>query len=112
MNEKTYNNPVELALDEIGGKWKMPILWRLRERKWRYAELKRDLRKVTHKMLTEQLRELEQNGYLSRTVYPTVPPKVEYSLTRKGRSVIPVIQVIRKWGISLMADRKHHGRAR
>ncbi len=95
---KTYNNPVELALDVVGGKWKMPILWRLQEKKWRYGELKRSLGAVTHKILTEQLRELERDGLISRQAYPTVPPKVEYALTKKGRSVIPIIKHLRDWG--------------
>lgn len=96
---KHYNNPVELALDVIGGKWKMPILWRLKDRVWRYGELKRSMGKVTHKMLAQQLKELETAGLIRRKVYPTVPPKVEYSLTPQGRKVIPVIKKIRDWGI-------------
>lgn len=95
---KSYNNPVELALDVVGGKWKMPILWRLHEKKWRYGELKRSLGAVTHKILTEQLRELEHDGLIARTVYPAVPPKVEYSITKRGRSVIPIIKQLREWG--------------
>lgn len=95
---KSYNNPVELSLEIVGGKWKMPILWRLQEKTWRYGELKRNLGNVTHKMLTEQLRELERDGLIHREVYQVVPPKVEYSLTRKGRSVIPIIAKLRAWG--------------
>jgi DNA-binding HxlR family transcriptional regulator len=96
---KYYNNPVELALDIIGGKWKMPILWRLKDRVWRYGELKRSVGIVTQKMLAQQLKELESSGLIKRKVYPTVPPKVEYSLTTDGRRVIPVIKKIRDWGI-------------
>lgn len=96
---KSYNNPVELALDVIGGKWKMPILWRLKDRVWRYGELKRSLGNVTHKMLAQQLKELENAGLIKRKVYPTVPPKVEYTLTAQGRKVIPVIKKLRDWGI-------------
>ena len=62
-----YQNPVELAMHVIGGKWKMPILWRLRERVWRYNELRRDLKQVTHKMLTQQLRELDTRAELLLT---------------------------------------------
>lgn len=96
---KYYNNPVELALDIIGGKWKMPIMWRLKDRKWRYGELKRSVGNVTHKMLAQQLKELENAGLVKRKVYPAVPPKVEYSLTAEGKKVIPVIKKLRDWGI-------------
>jgi len=91
FKEKKYNNPVELSLDVIGGKWKMPIIWRLREDTLRYGEIRKSLPKVTHKMLTQQLRELESDEIIIRKVYPEVPPKVEYSLTLLGKSVIPVI---------------------
>ena len=100
FRDKKYNNPVELALDIVGGKWKMPILWRSDERIWRFNELKRSLGRVTHKMLTEQLRELEEDGLVFRKVYPEVPPKVEYSLTPLGQTVIPMIHQLRDWGIA------------
>lgn len=98
FKEKKYNSPVELSLDVIGGKWKMPILWRLKDGSKRYGELRRSLQKVTHKMLTQQLRELEQDEIITRKVYPEVPPKVEYDLTLLGKSVIPVIDLLREWG--------------
>lgn len=93
-----YNNPVELSLDVIGGKWKIPILWRLKDGSKRYGELQRSLPKVTHKMLTQQLRELELDEIISRKVYSEVPPKVEYNLTLLGKTVIPVIDLLREWG--------------
>ncbi|SFE58215.1 winged helix-turn-helix transcriptional regulator [Thermoflexibacter ruber] len=95
---KEYNNPVELALDVIGGKYKMPILWRLKDKVWRYGELKKDLGKITHKMLTEQLRELESDGLIHRKVYPEIPPKVEYFITELGQKAIPAIETLRKFG--------------
>jgi DNA-binding HxlR family transcriptional regulator len=98
FRNKFYNNPVELALDVLGGRWKMPILWRLKARAWRYGELKKDLGRITHKMLAEQLRELERDGLISRKVYGQVPPKVEYALTKKGKTTIPLIKSLRKWG--------------
>lgn len=104
LNGKTYQNPVELVLDQLGGRWKMPILWRLRNRTWRYGELRTDLKNVTHKMLTQQLRELEADGYVNRKVYPVVPPHVEYSLTEKGHTTIPVIEHLRSYGQQLMQD--------
>ena len=103
-NNRLYYNPVEFAMSRIGGAWKMPILWRLKTRVMRYGELKKDIGKVTHKMLTAQLRELEADGYISRKVYPVVPPKVEYSLTERGRDVIPVIDMIRQYGLKLMDE--------
>jgi DNA-binding HxlR family transcriptional regulator len=93
-----YNNPVELALDALGGKWKMPILFRLHQRVWRYNELRRDVGPVTHKMLTQQLRELERDGLITRTVHPVVPPHVDYAITDLGRTVIPIIEALRGWG--------------
>jgi DNA-binding HxlR family transcriptional regulator len=100
---KSYNNPVELALDRIGGKWKMPIIWRLRERTMRYSELRDSLnahahKKVTHAMLTQQLRELERDGLLTRQAFATVPPRVDYTITPLGRRVIPVIDALRAFG--------------
>jgi DNA-binding HxlR family transcriptional regulator len=93
-----YQNPVELALHVIGGKWKMPILWRLKDRTWRYNELKRELPRVSHKMLTQQLRELEAHGLITRTVHPVVPPHVDYAITPLGRTAVPAIEVLRAWG--------------
>lgn len=95
---KMYQNPVELALHVIGGKWKMPILWRLRDRIWRYNELRRDLKRVSHKMLTQELRDLERAGLLTRTVHPVIPPHVEYEITSLGRTTIPAIEALRSWG--------------
>lgn len=93
-----FQNPVELALHVVGGKWKMPILWRLRNRAWRYNELRRDLGKVTHKMLAQQLRELEAAGLVTRTVFPVVPPHVEYAITDLGLTALPAIEALRAWG--------------
>ncbi len=104
FNKKLYYNPVEFAMDRIGGTWKMPILWRLRNRVMRYGELKKDIPHITHKMLTSQLRELEEEGFITRKVYPVVPPKVEYSITERGLSAIPIIDAIRNYGLQLMED--------
>ncbi|WP_353265662.1 helix-turn-helix domain-containing protein [Gemmatimonas sp.] len=93
-----FQSPVELALHLIGGKWKMPVLWRLNQRTWRYNELHRDLKRVSHKMLTQQLRELEHAGLLTRTVHPVVPPHVDYTITELGRTALPAIEALRSWG--------------
>ena len=95
---KRFNNPVELALAVIGGKWKMPILWRLKDRVWRHGELRRSLGGITAKMLTQQLRELEADGLLTRTVYPEVPPRVDYAITELGRTAVAPIDALRSWG--------------
>ena len=98
MRSKTYNCPVEAAVDVFGGKWKSLILWWLQERTWRFAELRRQIPGITEKMLTQQLRELEADGIVERRVYPTVPPKVEYSLTEYGRSLKRALRAICDWG--------------
>jgi DNA-binding HxlR family transcriptional regulator len=103
-NQKLYYNSVEFVMDRIGGTWKMPILWRLRETTLRYGELKRTMPKVTHKMMTSSLRELELEGFIHREVYPVVPPRVEYSLTERGRRSIPIIDNIRQYGFELMRE--------
>jgi DNA-binding HxlR family transcriptional regulator len=82
----------------------MPILWRLKDRVMRYGELKKDIPRITHKMLTTQLRELEEEGFISRKVYPVVPPKVEYAITKRGKNAIKVVDVIRNYGLSLMKE--------
>lgn len=100
LRGRSYNNPVELALEALGGKWKMPILFRLKDRDWRYGELRRALGRVTDKMLTQQLRELEADGLLTRTVRQMVPPHVDYAITTLGRTALPAIDALRTWGSS------------
>ncbi|MEM7572839.1 MAG: helix-turn-helix domain-containing protein [Bacteroidota bacterium] len=103
-DNKLYYNPVEFALAKIGGTWKMPILWRLQDKVLRYSELKRSIPQISDKMLTTQLRQLEANGFIHRQVYAVVPPKVEYSITERGKRVIPIIHTIRNFGLELMAE--------
>lgn len=86
------------ALEVIGGKWKGIILYHLRDDKKRFNELIRLMPNITQRMLTRQLRELELDGVVLRTVYPQVPPKVEYTLTPLGQTLAPVIQVLTDWG--------------
>jgi len=105
-NNKVYYNPVEFALDRIGGTWKMPILWRLSNKVMRYGELKKDIPHITHKMLTTQLRALEEEGFITRKVYAAVPPKVEYSITARGKRSIKIINEIREYGLELMKEFK------
>lgn len=101
---KLYYNPVEFAMEFIGGTWKMPILWRLKDKVMRFSELKRSMPKITDKMLTTQLRDLEAKGMISRKVYAVVPPKTEYTITEKGRRSIPVIETMRQYGMALMHE--------
>lgn len=101
---KTFYNPVEFAMEMIGGTWKMPILWRLQNRVMRYSELRRDIPHISDKMLTTQLRDLESNGFINRKVYPVVPPKTEYSITPRGTRSIEIVSVIRDYGLELMKE--------
>jgi DNA-binding HxlR family transcriptional regulator len=93
--------PMVEAMKVIGGKWKLLIVYYLTERSKRFSELQRDLPDITSKMLTQQLRELEANSILKRTVYPVVPPKVEYALTAQGKKLLPIIDDLKEWGNSL-----------
>lgn len=90
--------PVETALNIIGGKWKGVLIFHLINGKKRFNELKRLIPNITHRMLTLQLRELEKDGIVLRTVYPEVPPRVEYELTEFGLSIKPVISAVYAWG--------------
>jgi DNA-binding HxlR family transcriptional regulator len=94
--------PVNYTLELIGGRWKTLILFNLQNKPLRFSELKRSLPGVTEKMLTQQLRELEADNLLTRTVYPEVPPRVEYALTDLGKSLHPVLTNIARWGLSVM----------
>jgi DNA-binding HxlR family transcriptional regulator len=102
MKNQTYDCavgcPVEATLDLIGGKWKGVMLYHLSPGTLRFSELRRRLSGVTQRMLTKQLRELEETGLIVRKVYAQVPPKVEYSLSKKGETLQPVIRALEKWG--------------
>lgn len=100
--KKEYCCPVDATLHMIGGKYKSIILWHLVERTMRFHELQKIVPCATPKMLTQQLRELEQDGLISRKVYPVVPPKTEYSLTEFGTSLIPVLDAMCNWGKKIM----------
>ncbi len=93
-----YGCSVEATLDVIGGRWKGVILFHLLEGTKRFNELQRMVKGCTQRMLTLQLRELERDGVVKRTVYAEVPPKVEYSLTEFGRSLEPILLLMREWG--------------
>ena len=101
------NCPVEATLELIGGKYKALILWHLAESKLRYSQLRLQISGITPKMLTQQLRELEARQLIHREVFPIVPPKVEYSLTDLGKSLIPILVAMRDWGSDYLRDKKN-----
>ncbi len=91
--------PVEATLKVLGGKWKILIIFHLNGNSRRFSELKRSITGITEKMLAQQLKELEADGVLSRKVYPQVPPRVEYTVTKYGRTLEPVIKSMCRWGM-------------
>lgn len=100
--ESTNYCPVSATLDLIGGKYKALILWHLSECKLRFSELKKLIPTATPKMLTQQLREMESQNLIHREVFPVVPPKVEYSLTELGKTLMPVLIAMRDWGAAYL----------
>jgi DNA-binding HxlR family transcriptional regulator len=98
MNRKKYNISVEATLEVIGGKWKCVILCHLMRGKKRTSELKKLMPAVTQKMLTQQLRELEEDGVINRIIYQQVPPKVEYELSDYGHSLEGILNALCNWG--------------
>jgi DNA-binding HxlR family transcriptional regulator len=103
-NNMEMNCPVSATLKLIGGKYKSLILWHLMSGTLRYGELRALIPQATPRMLTQQLRELEAENLLARTVYPVVPPKVEYSLTELGLSLKPILMDMYDWGVKFMTD--------
>ena len=103
--KKTDRCPVEATLELIGGKYKALILWHLSERTLRFSELQKLVSGATAKMLTQQLRELEAQQVIHREVYPVIPPKVEYSLTDIGKSLMPVLVAMRDWGAEYLRSK-------
>jgi DNA-binding HxlR family transcriptional regulator len=89
--EKEYKRGIDVTLAVVGGKWKASILWHLAQETMRFSDLQRQFSDTTRKMLTQLLRELEADGLVHREVYPQVPPKVEYSLTAKGTTIMPIL---------------------
>ena len=101
--------PIEAALSVIGGMWKVIIIRELMTGTKRYSQLHRGLKSVTHKMLAQQLRELERDRVIHRKVYPVVPPKVEYSLTPLGKDLDTVLRDLQRWGKKIYARRGKEG---
>lgn len=100
--KKSENCPVGTTLELIGGKYKALILWHLASGKMRFSELHKVINNATPKMLTQQLRELEAHKLIHREIFPVIPPKVEYSLTDLGKSLMPVLIAMRDWGVGYL----------
>lgn len=98
VNGKEYHCAMDITMDYIGGKWKTVVLWYLRKDKKRFSELKKLVPNITEKMLSIQLKDLEKDGIVKRKIYAQVPPKVEYYLTDFGKTLIPMLEEIAKWG--------------
>lgn len=110
MNDEVNVRPFAYAMSLIDGKWKMHILfWLWKKQVLRYSELKRALGTITHKMLSTQLKELEKDDLIIRNEYPQVPPKVEYSLSPLGLTLMPVLECLCKWGHEHINDGDNHG---
>ena len=92
--------PVATTVRLIGSKWKLLIIRNLLQRPWRFIELKKNLEGISQKVLTDSLRSMEADGIVTRTVYPEVPPRVEYALSELGESMRPVMDAMEKWGIN------------
>ena len=97
-NQKEYGCGFTLTLELISGKWKGLVLWHLQDKTLRYGELRKQLGKITQKMLTQTLRALESDKLITRKVYPVVPPKVEYTISKRGLKLIPIFEELRQWG--------------
>ena len=100
-----HDCPVGTTLNLIGGKYKALILWHLSGGTLRFSELHKHVSSATAKMLTQQLRELENDNLIHRQVYPVIPPKVEYSLTELGKSLLPILVAMRDWGADYLRSR-------
>lgn len=98
MNGQVYHCALDVTMELVGGKWKTIVLWYLRKDKKRFSELRKLIPGITEKMLSMQLRQLEKDGFVSRTVHAEVPPRVEYALTPLGRTLLPLLEEIAKWG--------------
>lgn len=92
--------PVATTVQLIGNKWKLLIMRNLRVRPWRFNELQKSLEGISQKVLTDSLRSMESDGIVTRTVYPEVPPRVEYALSELGKSMLPIINAMEEWGIA------------
>jgi len=96
--------PVATTVQLIGNKWKLLIIRNLLQRPWRFNELKKDLDGISQKVLTDSLRSMEEDGIITRTVYPEVPPRVEYALSELGETMRPILSSMEQWGANYKAS--------
>ena len=104
IDKQRFYNPVDYVLKKIGSTWKIPVLWRLKKQSRRYTELQKDIPHISQKMLTQTLKELEADGFISKQTFAEVPPRTEYSLTAKGIQAIDIITTLRNYGLQLMKE--------
>lgn len=98
LRGEVYHCAMDVAMHFIGGKWKTVVLWYLRGGKMRFGEIRKRIPDITEKMLSLQLKTLEEDGVVKRTLYPEVPPRVEYELTAFGLTMVPMLEAIAAWG--------------
>tara|TARA_Y100000815_G_C13258215_1_gene468180 strand:- start:757 stop:1104 length:348 start_codon:yes stop_codon:yes gene_type:complete len=103
-DKRLFHNPVEFAMNKIGGTYKMPILWRLKDKKCRFNELQKSLSHASDRMLSKSLKELVEDGFITKEIFPEVPPRVEYAITERGIKSIAIIDALRNYGLDLMND--------
>ncbi len=101
LEGQEFHCAMDVTMSYIGGKWKTVVLWYLKKDKKRFSELKRLIPRITEKMLSLQLKDLENDGIVGRKLYAEVPPKVEYFLTDFGKSLVPMLEEIARWGRNL-----------
>ena len=102
--EELPDCPVATTVQLIGNKWKLLIIRNLLNRPWRFNELKKDLEGISQKVLTDSLRSMEEDGIITRTVYPEVPPRVEYALSELGETMRPILSSMEQWGANYKAS--------
>ncbi|WP_222984226.1 winged helix-turn-helix transcriptional regulator [Flagellimonas meishanensis] len=103
-DNKVYYTPVEYVLAKVGGTYKMPLLWRLKDKAKRFSELKNSFERISDRMLSKSLKELVDDGFVAKSVYAEVPVKVEYHITEKGKRAIPIISNLRDYGFQLISE--------
>ena len=103
-NNKRYYTPVEYVLSKIGGTYKMPILWRLKDKIYRYSDFKKSISHVSDRMLSKALNELVNDSFVEKNIIPEVPVRVEYSITERGKRSISIISMLRDYGFELMRE--------
>jgi DNA-binding HxlR family transcriptional regulator len=104
QKKRMYVCPIEAAMDVIGGKWKPHILWKIKDAPLRFGAIQEKLPAISPKMLTRQLRALEKDRLVTRTEYPGMPPRVEYALTARGETIIPLLASLKDWASGELAD--------